>query len=178
MDFMRDLKECQAEVFRRSEQRIKARKKTHKRIFAVCVPLFLVLSLWSVIHVPGRSVDDSAEVETGVIVDEANSIISDCYTVEIQDSQQHYEKITDSSVVFKVNCTMDGFFSKTNEDDFSAITDTIRSLGYSITLTDSEGIRTIYHLTGNLLTNTETNESITLTDEELTKLKTDLGITD
>ena len=50
MDFMRDLKECQAEVFRRSEQRIKARKKTHKRIVAVCIPLFLVVSLWSVLY--------------------------------------------------------------------------------------------------------------------------------
>ena len=64
------------------------------------------------------------------------------------------------------------------EDDCNYIADSSRSLGYLITLTDSNGIKTIYHLSDNLLTNTETNETITLTNEELLQLKADLGITD
>ena len=38
---MRDLKECQAEVFRRSENRIKARKKRRNRILMTCIPMVL-----------------------------------------------------------------------------------------------------------------------------------------
>lgn len=188
MDFMRDLNECQAEVFRRSEQRIKARKRNRTRIMAVCIPLILVVSLWSVGHFPETGMDDSMEVATGIIVDQSNSIVVDCSMVEIRDTEQYYEKITDSAVVFKVNCTMSDFFTglseasvpdgESAEDDFSHISDTTRSLGYSITLTDSEGIRTVYRLTGNLLTNTEINVTITLTDDQLLQLKTDLGITD
>ena len=42
---MRDLQECQAEVFRRSEQRIKARKHRRNCIVALCVPLVLCLAV-------------------------------------------------------------------------------------------------------------------------------------
>ncbi|MDE6723735.1 MAG: hypothetical protein K2J55_06010, partial [Eubacterium sp.] len=37
--------ECTAEVFRRSENRIKKRRRTRKRVVAVCIPLCLVFSL-------------------------------------------------------------------------------------------------------------------------------------
>lgn len=42
---MRDLNECQAEVFRRSEQRIKERIKRRKHILLACVPLVLCIAL-------------------------------------------------------------------------------------------------------------------------------------
>ena len=40
---MRDLKECKAEVFRRSENRIKARKKLRNRVLSLCIPACLVI---------------------------------------------------------------------------------------------------------------------------------------
>ena len=83
---------------------------------------------------------------------------------------------------------MDDYFSENSdavmvnpevsEDDFSHIADSSSPIGYFITFTDSEGGRTIYHLSENLLTNTETNETITLTEDQLLQLKTDLGIDD
>lgn len=42
---MRDLMECQAEVFRRSEKRIKAGKRRRKHMLAACIPLVLCLGL-------------------------------------------------------------------------------------------------------------------------------------
>lgn len=45
---MRDLKECKAEVFRRSKNRINERRKKISRALAFCVPLFLVITVWSV----------------------------------------------------------------------------------------------------------------------------------
>lgn len=40
---MRNLEECKAEVFRRSEERIKERKRTRNRMLACCIPLCLLL---------------------------------------------------------------------------------------------------------------------------------------
>lgn len=45
---MRDLKECKAEVFRRSKKRTNERRKKISRALAFCVPLFLVITVWSV----------------------------------------------------------------------------------------------------------------------------------
>lgn len=39
---MRELKECKAEVFRRSEERIKQRKKARRRVLTWCIPFFLI----------------------------------------------------------------------------------------------------------------------------------------
>ena len=50
---MRELKECKAEVFRRSEKRIRQRKQNRNRIIACCIPLCLCIALLSVIYLPG-----------------------------------------------------------------------------------------------------------------------------
>ena len=44
---MRDLNECQAEVFRRSEKRIKERKQRRKHILLACIPLVLCVTLFA-----------------------------------------------------------------------------------------------------------------------------------
>ncbi len=40
---MRNLEDCKAEVFRRSEERIKERKRTRNRVLTCCIPLCLLL---------------------------------------------------------------------------------------------------------------------------------------
>jgi len=40
---MRNLEDCKAEIFRRSEKRIKERKRARKRVLAYCIPLCLML---------------------------------------------------------------------------------------------------------------------------------------
>lgn len=49
---MRELNECTAEVFRRSEKRIKERRRIRNRVFAWCIPLCLVITLWFVTFLP------------------------------------------------------------------------------------------------------------------------------
>lgn len=44
---MRELNECKAEIFRRSEKRIRARRKIRRRLLVCCVPLCLMITLWS-----------------------------------------------------------------------------------------------------------------------------------
>ncbi len=50
---MRNFEERKAEVFRRSENRIKERKRNRNRILAMCIPLCLVLTIFSVVMIPG-----------------------------------------------------------------------------------------------------------------------------
>lgn len=58
---MRDLNECQAEVFRRSEKRIKERKQHRKRILMVCIPLVLCIPLCAAFFLkgPNRTVPEA-----------------------------------------------------------------------------------------------------------------------
>lgn len=50
---MRDLNECQAEVFRRSENRIQKCRQHRKRILMVCIPLVLCIPLCSAFFLKG-----------------------------------------------------------------------------------------------------------------------------
>ena len=49
---MRELNECKAEVFRRSDKRIKERRRKFNRVLALCVPLCLILTFFSVTILP------------------------------------------------------------------------------------------------------------------------------
>jgi len=49
---MRNFEERKAEVFRRSEKRIKERKRNRNRILAFCIPLCLIVTVWSIMILP------------------------------------------------------------------------------------------------------------------------------
>ena len=49
---MRELNECKAEVFRRSENRIEERRRKFNRVLALCVPLCLILTIFSITILP------------------------------------------------------------------------------------------------------------------------------
>ena len=50
---MRDINEVTAEVFRRSNNRIKERKQNRNRIIMCCIPLLLCITVFSVVMLPG-----------------------------------------------------------------------------------------------------------------------------
>ena len=50
---MRNFEERKAEVFRRSENRLKKRKRNVKRVLALCIPLCLILTIFLVTMLPG-----------------------------------------------------------------------------------------------------------------------------
>lgn len=52
---MRNLEECRAEVFRRSEARIRARKRRNIAILTACVPLVLCVALVWAAGLPGKT---------------------------------------------------------------------------------------------------------------------------
>ena len=62
---MRNFSERKAEVFRRSENRIKERKRKRNRILACCIPLCLCIAILSVIYLPDMMIlrDKSSNAE-------------------------------------------------------------------------------------------------------------------
>ena len=58
---MRTLQECQAEVFRRSEQRIRERKKRRKHLLMLCIPLVLCLTAVSGLLISGFGLSKSTD---------------------------------------------------------------------------------------------------------------------
>ena len=57
---MRNLQECQAEVFRRSEQRIQDRKRLLRRIQTICIPLVLCLAVGGAYFLPTEETPPAA----------------------------------------------------------------------------------------------------------------------
>lgn len=78
---MRDLTECQAEVFRRSEKRIKARKQRRKRILMTCIPLVLCAGIWSAVFLPGMLSGNAGELGDPAAPECApDGIVEDAYS--------------------------------------------------------------------------------------------------
>ena len=69
---MRNLNECRAEVFRRSENRIQERKKRRNRALACCIPLCLLMVVCAAVPLlPKGPANDE------VVLDGAQSVIGD-----------------------------------------------------------------------------------------------------
>lgn len=113
---MREINECTAEVFRRSEKRIKERRKKRNRILALGIPLCLIVTVFSAIILPemmpsAMKKDDVAEMVVGadsnasadeMVENAAQSLVCSYTAVEIRNVDlfpEHYEKVTDKVAV-------------------------------------------------------------------------------
>ena len=72
---MRDLQEFQAEVFRRSEKRIKERKKRRTHALMLCIPLVLCLTTVSGFLLSGHGLTKSADEAIPVHFDFPSSLM-------------------------------------------------------------------------------------------------------
>lgn len=197
---MREINECTAEVFRRSEKRIKERKRNRNRILALCIPLCLIVTVWSVTILPAMlpaGKDSAAEgmMNDTAAEDSAGSIVCSYTEVEVQgegDSPEYYEKITDKVEITKIFSAVHAHFPEKDdavqdgmepdgeaaEDNDDKIDSTNRTSGYVITFSDADGNQTVYNLHGNDLLNVNTDETVTLTNHQVAELKEALGLTD
>ena len=117
---MREINECTAEVFSRSEKRIKARKRKRKRILAVCIPFCLVVTALSAVLLPTvmsamRTKESDDELGSYLI----NSPLACPYiAVEIQGDgifSEYYNNVTDKAAVMDLFSTVFSFFDETYE---------------------------------------------------------------
>jgi len=194
---MRELNECKAEVFRRSERRIKERRRVQKRIFTLCIPICLVVVLCSVMILPETvskgNRGSGNKVDGGVLKENsAGSIVCSYTLVEIQWTEelsehntQHYMKVTDKVEVTKIFCAIHSLFSSVDDPEKNAegsiygnqqIGSTGKPEKYKVIFSTAEGYQTVYNLYDNKIFNVSTGEKMILTDEQTAQLKVTLGI--
>ena len=195
---MRELHECQAEVFRRSEKRIRERKQRRNHILMACIPLVLCLTIFGAFLFPGGTPEDpgfNGAAGGGMTEEKFESLscpiakititggnFSQTYR-EVEDllliSDQLYSYgsrgsettgTTDDSVV------SEGEDRKENADDiYGNITDH-SNVAYTITLVTHEGVKTEYRLAGKTLENLTTKQTYHLSQTQVNELYELLGM--
>ena len=199
---MRNFEERKAEVFRRSENRIKERKRNLNRILAMCIPLCLMLTVLSVTMLPsllpinnknmandgtpeavggltGTSAEFVSVSVSGVgLTPENNILVEDTNKVA-----QIYYTVQSSFVAYgggnKENVDVKpGDDSLTEEEDkeYSSSETTNFSSGYKLTFTAANGTQSTYTLNGYVLTYNNTDKSVTLTDTQRSQILDQLGL--
>ncbi len=190
---MRTLNECQAEVFRRSEKRIKARKQRRNHVLTNCVPLALCVSMLAVVMLSGGKM--TMTESTGVPGMPLQNEIVQSSTMKIEVSGQGKTKeYTDPEVVTTVYAQLSGYYHASTEDSVSTdtagenaftgkngITSEITnsatgSNGYRIGITLQEGSKLSFDLDGMVLTVRNTQRSYTLTKQQYKELTEILDI--
>ncbi|MBR6826337.1 MAG: hypothetical protein IKM59_07305 [Oscillospiraceae bacterium] len=200
---MRDLKECQAEVFRRSERRIKERKKRRTHVLVACIPFVLCMTLLGVYLWPEAGPDKTAasdrwggtlytnlleapDTSTGRAIDGAVEVsgkgISHIYTApeRVQEILDFFDTIENppKDTVISTEAWYFGFVTDHASDFFTYTTPAngLEVPGYKVTITQTDGSSTEYLLVGSSLTNQATNECFRLNEETYFALKDLLGI--
>lgn len=199
---MREINECTAEVFRRSEKRIKERKRNRKRILAFCIPLCLIVTVWSIMILPaimpanksdnnaGEGMDIMGSVDgtdTAFVRVEIMSIGTATQSTILKDDADEVAQIyytVQSSFVSSGEGNKESANDKAEDDalteenkDYSQSGTTNLSSRFRIIFTTENGAQTVYSLSGDKLINETTKQETILTKDQRTNLLNMLGLT-
>lgn len=195
---MRNFEERKAEIFLRSEKRIKQRKRKRKQLLAFCIPVCL-LGIISIALIPALPfVSDDTAYENNAPVSD-NEVIADKDALtenaqafvlleikELSGQSQQYYTITDTKQINNIFAKLDaivssyvslddisGEFSDSSAEDTQS--NTLKNKGgYIITITSSDGSERTFTLTDNILSDSRHNIEIELSVAQLTELKSAL----
>lgn len=195
---MKNFEQRKAEIFRRSEDRINQRKRKRNRVIAVCIPAFICIATLSVAILtkinPVKN-DFALEDNFGTIENDiaVGSIVCSYTEVEVKtDDNSHNQRFTDKVQVTQIfSCVQtlynaDGSASDADDsikqstetkDENKSSADSL-NLGYTLTFITEDGSKTVYTLKGNKLKESSTNQTLTLTESQLSKLKAVLGLSE
>lgn len=200
---MRSFEERKEEIFLRSEKRIKQKKKNRIRVLSIVLPLCIcAVGLTVFLNPDEKSADDvnkyanyesyvTNDIETEINYSVVNVITDD-------EAVKNYTADTDAERVFDISNTLNSYFGydtqaevdtgESSTQSYSYATTTplenetstkgngAKADGYEIETVDSNGIRVVFTLKENCLTNSNTGESVALTKTELLKLLRQLGL--
>ena len=197
---MRNFEERKAEVFRRSEKRIKERKQRRNHILMACIPLVLCITILSAFLCPNVTPDGAADPgDTRPVVDGMGSdgftslscpiakitVSGNNFSIShtevadlllISDQLYSYGTRAPSSNGTTDNVVDEDDVPKDNGEDVSGSIMDSANAAYTITMVTHEGVKTEYQLVGKTLTNLTTNQTYKLTQTQANELRTLLGI--
>ena len=191
---MKEIHEYTAEVFHRSEKRIKARRQRRNRILITCIPVVLCLTICGTILLPGVTPTGNSDPKNGVeamegmgnseytslsasiakITVSANGVSKTCTDTEkfalILDRLQYPDlELPESNGIPGEGDSDNGMDYKEITDQSGALSDFSVTV-YTITLYPHEGDVTQYALSGNTLKNLTANETHTLSQKQADEL--------
>ena len=202
---MRELNECTAEIFRRGEQKIRERKRKRSRVLALCIPICLIAAVCLVMNLPALMQAGNTGERARPEMEMAGNDLWDpaCpYTeVEIQNAgsfPEHYGEVTDRPAVAELFGAVNSLFADAGGHDMNtggsfpaevipADEDNAgqaqnesagTSKGYRIIFTAEDGSQAVYRLSGNILVNVNTNETVFLSDAQTAGLMAALGVSE
>ena len=197
---MREINECTAEVFRRSEKRIKERKRNRNRILAFCVPLCLIVTVWSIMilpaMMPASKSNNSAGEGINIMgsVDGTDAAFVRVEIMSIGTATQSTIQKDDATEVAQIYSTLQSSFvnsgggnkesvneeaeddALTENKDYSQSGTTNLSSGFRIIFTTENGTQTIYSLSEDKLINETTKQETILTEDQRSNLLNMLGL--
>ena len=194
---MRNLEECQAEVFRRSEKRIKERNRRRKHILMGCVPLALCVVLLCAAVLPDMLFADSQETgaDGGVMGYVGENLISAVIRIDVTGgdiSHSYTEAVKIRQIAERLNaCAVkepesapagpedgnkENFSSGSGEYTYIGTTAPTAATGYIITLNVDGGATVVYRLAGSSLTDLTAKQTYPLTREQAEELRSLLGL--
>ena len=195
---MRNFEERKAEVFRRSEKRIKERKQRRNHILMACIPLVLCITILGAFLFPGATPEDPGIIGSagGGLTEEKFESLS-CPIAKITitggNFSQTYREVEDLLLISDQlysygsrgeetnGTTYDGIASEgadrgeSADDIYGNITDN-SNVAYTITLVTHEGVKTEYQLAGKTLENLTTKQTYHLSQTQANELYELLGI--
>lgn len=198
---MRELNELKAEIFSRSEKRIKERKRKRAAVLALAVPICITVAVCSATLLPkitSDGADGFLEEVTGNLQDNENGSLVCSYTEvtvygtgdtiddaavtitdEVRVTQIFQAVFTGENEATSGSNTMpEDSLQDSNGDPTKHENDNLKGPALVITLTfaTAEGDTTTYTLSGNEVTNIDEGVTTILSDEELSELKELLGL--
>lgn len=189
---MRNFEERKAEVFRRSENRIKERKRRRKHILMTCIPLVLCLTIAGALVFPQmddlkQAPESSNENSTGAMgkdevgglyagsVEVSGNGILNYYTA-VEDVQGIVSLINGIIVLPETSPDRDGSDFVTEDNSSTDLKENANEQCYTIFIKRSDGSSTEYLLVGSLLIDQTTQQEYPVSEDTMKDLKDALGI--
>ena len=192
---MRNFEERKAEVFRRSEKRIKERKQRRNHILMACIPLVLCITLLGAFLFPGAAPEDPGNptfdglAGGGVTEAEYASLTCSIAKITVQGSglSKSYTNVSEILLITdqlyscgtrvpETNGATNNGIRPEGEDGKEEVGDVCGSIpdsantGYTITLIMHDGETTEYYLAGDTLKNLTAKQTYRLNQTQVNEL--------
>ena len=193
---MKDLNEYKAEIFSRSEKRIKRRRRLHRTVFSLCVPLFLTVIVLSAVMMQKKTLvetNDSLTVEDTVLTGgcESDQSLKDGDEIKkekaiVSSSDGNTLSITNAECIKEINDTISelfsynappaaagsGAFPTVPKDQLSDNADGAENesedvaVRYTVSLVLADGTKKKYVLRGTELSDADSGDTVIITEEK------------
>lgn len=181
---MRNFDEHRAEIFRRSDARIRTRKLRRQQALLLCLPLIVTVGVIALLPRQPLVTEDTDTIVAVEIVDHQGTFQN--YNAELT-STLSFTLENAFTVTFEEDMVLDSAPESTPTQEQTSTSKkkphTVATmataaegnismvLNYQILLTDSAGNTVTYRLTGNVLKNLNTDKEVTLTADAAARLR-------